>query len=326
MAINNDFTMKTFRDDYFAQLEKELQMLIDPTTGKLRREISTIIPCPNCESEAYTKVFEKNGFEFVSCNQCDLVYANPQVHRSVILDLYKGASEADNLWTKVLLSDEQKKFNEHYYHEVLDIIQKFIPKGKLLDIGCSIGTFMHDANSRGFECTGLELNDAAAQIALESGLHVERKTIEEYCPSKGEYQIMTLFGVLEHLNNPKQVLDTIYRSLDAGGFLFIHVPNLHSLVTAIRKEQSKTFDGRNHLIYFSIDTLKRMAESVGFQTVYYDTCISGVDQIVRHLSYGMNKVLLNDKARAFLANNEKLERCIKQYDLGYRIRMMVKKG
>lgn len=299
--------------------------MIDPATGKLRKEISTIIPCPNCESEHYTKVFEKNGFEFVSCNQCDLMYTNPQVNRSNILELYKGASEADNLWTKVLLSEDQKKFNEHYYKEVLDIMQHFQLKGKLLDIGCSVGTFMHYAKSRGFECKGLELNDAALKIAIESGLDVERKTIEEYNPAVGEYQIFTLFGVLEHLNNHKQVLQTIYHSLDADGYLFIHVPNLHSLVTAICKEQSKTFDGRNHLIYFSIDTLKRMLESVGFQMVYYDTCISGADQIMRHLNYGTNKVLLNHKVHQLMDDNERLDRYIKAYDLGYRIRLLVKK-
>lgn len=322
MKVGHDFTAVTGRDAYFAKLEEELRLLVDPATGKLRSDIASVIPCPNCGSGEYSPLWSKNGFDFVCCTRCKLVYTNPQVNRDVVLSLYKGASEADNMWTQVLQSPEQQTFNARYYGEVLDIVQTVLPSGHVLDIGCSVGTFMRHAIARGFAATGLELNEEAAALAEADGLKVLRQTIEEFNPATGQFQLMTLFGVLEHLNNPKEVLHTIYDALEPGGYLFLHVPNVNSLVTLVLQQRSKTFDGRNHLIYFSVDTLRSMAESVGFRVVYSDTCIAGVDQIVRTLRAGDGTVMLGGPLQALLADGPELEKLLKRYDLGYRIRMM----
>lgn len=326
--MTKDFTNLTNRDKYFEQLKIELKELIDPLTGKLRSDLANYISCPNCSNKQYDVVFLKNGFQFVQCNNCDLIYVNPQVRKEVLKIFYTYKSQANDMWIDVLLTDMQQEFNKKYYNEVLDMINMSINKGKLLDVGCSIGDFLACAKQRGFECEGIELNSKAVKYARTRGIDVKQKTLEDLDVKESMYDIITLLGVLEHLPNPKDILISINSILKPGGFIFVAVPNVYSFVTAIIKEKAKTFDGRNHLICFSVKTLQNILQSTGFSVLNYDTTIYGFDQIERYLKFGNNKIFLNDNLVAYFKDSNKkkqLKNFIINNDLGYRLRMFAQK-
>ena len=53
---------ETGRDRYFAEKERELDALLDPDTGRVAEQYARHVPCPTCESEAHTLLFEKRGY------------------------------------------------------------------------------------------------------------------------------------------------------------------------------------------------------------------------------------------------------------------------
>src|SRR5204862_7311343 len=80
---------ETGRDRYFAAREAELAGLLDPETGRLAEHLAQTIDCPLCEGSAHTPLFEKQGFTFVRCEDCRLVFVNPQVRQEDVLDEYR---------------------------------------------------------------------------------------------------------------------------------------------------------------------------------------------------------------------------------------------
>src|SRR5207249_5661591 len=75
---------ETGRDRYFEARDAELAQLLDPETGRLAERLAQTIDCPLCGSATHTPLFEKQGFSFVRCRECRLVFVNPQVREDVV--------------------------------------------------------------------------------------------------------------------------------------------------------------------------------------------------------------------------------------------------
>ncbi len=119
---------------------------------------------------------------------------------------------------------------EHYYSttrwEFAETLKRLPPDPDLLDVGCGDGFFL--CLVPGKRRRGLEFNPEAARRARESGLDVKEDPLEDMASASAD--VITLFQVLEHLSQPRKILDEIRRILRPGGRLFVAVPNNDSWV------------------------------------------------------------------------------------------------
>ena len=97
-------------------------------------------------------------------------------------------------------------------------------KGSLLDYGCGVGVFTARAEHQGWSVQGIELSDAARALANEK-LKRGRAVKDGSELSTTTYDAVTLFHVLEHLDDPNEVLQWVRERLNPGGALIIAVPN-----------------------------------------------------------------------------------------------------
>jgi 2-polyprenyl-3-methyl-5-hydroxy-6-metoxy-1,4-benzoquinol methylase len=96
----------------------------------------------------------------------------------------------------------------------------------LLDVGCGVGTFLLQAQREGWKVSGLELSPSVAAYARErNGLDVSSISIESTTKfSAQSLDVITLFGVIEHLANPRRAVDECARILRPSGFLVLQTP------------------------------------------------------------------------------------------------------
>ncbi len=280
------FVKDTLRDKYDKARQAELAQLIDHAAGKLSPKYSKIIDCPICNSKEYKNLLEKSGYTFVKCVKCGMVFSNPQVIEDKIINLYKSCVSND-LWIDVLSSDTQCSFDREKYIKLLDEIERYIPhRGRLLDVGCSIGHFLACARERGWDVRGLELNNKAIREAKKRfGLDLIPKTLEEAEFPANYFNVVTLLFVLEHSPRPIGLLKRVHTVLDDKGILVIHVPNVESLAVRVMHEKTFTFDGRNHLLYFSVDSLTKALEIAGYKILHYETTVSSIKPIFNYLNF-----------------------------------------
>jgi SAM-dependent methyltransferase len=276
---------ETGRDRYFAAREAELAGLLDPETGRLAAHLAQTIDCPLCGGSAHRPLFEKQGFTFVRCEDCRLVFVNPQVREDVVLSEYRTA-ETNDLWFDVLTSERQLALDRAKFGEVLDLLEPYRGGGRLLDVGCSIGLFLDLARERGWDGVGIEFAPRALAYAREEyGLDVLDVPLEEAGFEPESFDGVGLLSVLEHTNEPRRMLADVARVLRPGGAVYIVVPNVESLACRVLHERARTFDGRNHLVYFSPSTLRDCLDRCGFDTPYASTKISSSTPIAEHLAY-----------------------------------------
>jgi 2-polyprenyl-3-methyl-5-hydroxy-6-metoxy-1,4-benzoquinol methylase len=318
---------ETGRDRYFAAKERELEQLLDPDTGLVSQRWSRVVDCPSCGSSSHTVLFVKRGYPIVRCDACGLVFSNPQVDESVVLDEYREGGSND-LWVDVLTSPRQLDLDREKFGGILEELEPYRGEGRLLDVGTSIGLFLRLALDRGWSGEGTEFGRRALAYARdELALDVGDTPIEEL---EGEYDVVTVLSVLEHVNRPREFLRHIARLLKPGGATYLIVPNVDSLACRVLHARAATFDGRNHLVYFSPRTLRDVLEREGFEVVSTRTRVASLDPVLEWLTYrepysgsppGEDALV-----RAVSERRPQVERLLEELDLGYKLHCLAVKA
>lgn len=281
----SSFDQETGRDRYFAQRERELDALIDPATGLVDERIAHRVACPICGADEHRTLFVRRGFPIVRCDVCRLVFSNPQVDESLVLEEYRGGLSND-LWVDVLTSDRQLALDREKFGAILDDIEPYRGSGRLLDVGCSIGLFLEQASERGWDGVGIEFSEKARSYAHEMfGLEVIQQPLADSGLEPESFDVVTLLSVLEHTTEPRRMLREIAAVLKPGGALYIVVPNVESLACRVLHERAATFDGRNHLVYFSAQTLNDALGREGYTAELTTTRVTSLEPVLEWLSY-----------------------------------------
>ena len=124
-------------------------------------------------------------------------------------------------------------------------LQKFLDlSSPVLDFGCSTGEFLAEINWPG-ERWGIEVNLSAATKAKENGL----KIIDEQDCSQGQFDVVILRGVIQHLKDPFNFLSKAHSWLTPGGHLvFLATPNAESIVYRMFGELPALDQPRNYWV------------------------------------------------------------------------------
>jgi len=324
------FDHVTGRDRYFAAKERELDALLDPETGMLSRRFAREIHCPLCGAESFSRLFVKRGYTIVRCDECDLVYANPQVDESVLLDEYRDGGSSD-LWVDVLTSEPQLRLDREKFSEILDELEPYRGDCRLLDVGCSIGLFLHLAGQRGWNGVGTEPGKRALAHARDRfAVEVIEKPLADAGFEPASFDVVALSSVLEHTREPRRMLREVGELLRPGGALYLIVPNVESLACRVLHERAATFDGRNHLIYFSPRTLRDALAREHFEVVEMHTRTSSLTPVLDWLGYRepYSDADTGDDplARELLRNLDRTEALIEELHLGYKLHCLAVRG
>ena len=142
---------------------------------------------------------------------------------------------------------------------------KFLPKeSKILDVGSGTGEFLLYMKKKRHDVYGLEPNKSARDISKNNGI----LPFENLKQAKGiKYKAITLWHVLEHLEDPIIAIRSFNKMLDKNGILILAVPNLESHDAVYYKKSWAAFDIPRHLWHFTPKGLLKIVEQEGFKQI-----------------------------------------------------------
>ena len=244
--------------------------------------------CAVCRGPRLHYLFSVAGYRIVRCDDCGLLLTNPQPSNDELGRIYasdyflRGKSEASQ--------EAVERLKGRTAGLYLDLIERYRGEsaGRLLEVGSGEGDFLVSAIERGFEVTGLEYSEHACAVA---GKKLAPSPSEIICgeitdvPGAGIYDVCVLSDVIEHVRNPRHLLERVHELLCPGGIIFIATPSLDSWSARLLKNRWMEFKPE-HLFYFDSSTLQTLLIDCGFKDIITQpgTKALNIDYIAGHFA------------------------------------------
>lgn len=230
--------------------------------------------CPLCKSEnissfltAKDHLLTGESFDIFYCHSCNFRFTQNVPSADEIGKYYQSADYISHSDTRKGMMNKLYHFGRTFMLKKKYVMVKYAVKGnRLLDIGCGTGYFPAYMKQKGYQVTGVE-TDPKARAFAEKEFGIRVYSPEDFISKKieGKFDVITLWHVLEHLDDFNLYLDRMLEQLSPGGSLVIALPNSSALDARYYKVFWAGYDVPRHLWHFTPLTLKILAEKHGLK-------------------------------------------------------------
>ncbi len=199
--------------------------------------------------------------QIVECAVCHYVYANPTWEPDDLIGAYETV--VDETYA------EEREGRELTFEKHLAQLEKMIGRGDgrtLLDIGAYIGVFVEVAARAGWAAEGIEPSTWAAQAAQQRGVRVTEGTLDAPHLVGRQFDVVTMWDVIEHVSDPLGELQKAYALTKPGGTIVVHTMDISSPIAKLMRGRWPWLMAM-HVHYFSRRTLSLMIEKAGFRPI-----------------------------------------------------------
>lgn len=199
-------------------------------------------------------------------------------YRSEYYDLITQGGRAPELRRLMSGGEEAQRelawLRSTLYDDIWSVIKEHGNGQSILDVGCGPGELLFFLREKGFDVTGVEPSKEAAAVAESRGIKIYNATLEQFLNNNVDtaFHAVIMLNVLEHVPNPRVVIEQCKIILDPEGLLCIRVPNDFSSIqlTAQAKLSRQTWwiAAPDHINYFNFQSLHQMMGGLGFDIVY----------------------------------------------------------
>ena len=137
---------------------------------------------------------------------------------------------------------------------------------RALDIGCAAGYFMDVLKADGWQVEGIELDESMRRTPQERGYTVFDQPLEVFQNSH-QYDLITLFDVIEHLPGLQADVAKMAGMLAPNGCIALVTPDIESVQRRLCGAKWFQFKPTEHIYYFSPSTLRQLFEPHGIDVV-----------------------------------------------------------
>ena len=226
----------------------------DPATG-----------CVACSTLAAPEhLYTVGGFRIQRCPSCGLgrtVISGSFDPKAIYTEAYFQGGHSDGYAD---YKGSQEYLAAEFRHILRDMAIAGATQGKLLEIGCAYGFFLDEARAS-FEVCGVELAPEAVSSCRNRGLDVVRQTDPSFLAERGPFDVAVMLDVIEHLEDPEDILRDLHKHMRPGGILVITTGDFGSIAARAMARRWRLMTPPQHLWYFTTDAMAKVLERTGFR-------------------------------------------------------------
>ncbi len=255
--------------------------------------------CNICKHSSFKTIYIFKDYSVIECQNCHTLC------RDIVLEI----NESKQLYTKEYFCNLQKDYffnhkelREKIFNDAIKLINNFSPqKGKLLELGCAIGTFLKIAERHGYEAEGVELSEYAADYAIRNEkLKVHNCDLLDAKFISNSFDVIVMGDVIDHCETPNEIMQESHRILKPNGIvvmytvmddslLFKFANYIYKLTFGIIKKFCQKAHPVNHSHYFSIKTFRHLIELNKFEVIFQKGVNLGGKML--NLDFGEKKII-----------------------------------
>lgn len=264
--------------------------------------------CGICSSSKLIPVLSKPSkdgklYKIYKCKSCSILQVSP----------IPDQSELDEYYSNEYFTKRTDRGYDNYYSDTirtelfrvwglnlkdLNISLSLADRSKVprsLDIGCAAGYFVDYCKSFGWQSQGIEISTEPVRYGREVlGLDILQEDFLDWDrEGKNKYDLISLWASIEHMREPKRVLEKIRLHLNPAGVVVLSTCRW-GFISKLRKEKWRFLNVPEHLFYFGFGEFRKLMESIGYKKISSITYGSGLtSKKGAGQFYRMGKVVLD---------------------------------
>ena len=208
--------------------------------------------CNICGSNETNPIDGYNNVPLQRCDKCSGISTIQRPTEDELTSFYQD---------ELLRSNYFSPITAKRYHSLLDSFEKYRQTNKKLDIGAGQGYFLEIAKERGWEVFGTEFSEECINNAKKKDLNLYQGNVKDAQFPKDQFDVIVCIEVIEHLINPRETTDEMYRITRKGGAVYITTPNFNAIHRYRLKEQYDVITYPTHLSYFTNKSIKALFQA-----------------------------------------------------------------
>lgn len=260
----------------------------DVAAFSIDQDKSAMICCDLCGSVKREMFAPAPDGHYYRCVECGLVYSIAEADHLPTFYNDTYYSSAASTWYAGRVSagqSDQPHWSRRWHRKAASRLAAFEPyrqKGTFLEIGCSLGDFLHFIDNAKWKTVGIEISDAAAGYARDKWqLDVRTGSLQAVAPTltPESFDVIWAANLIEHVISPSRFLEDIQKLLRPGGMLIASTLNFHSWAFQFSGSRWEYLhSAREHRFVFSPQLLKRYCSKNGLEMEHIVTtgfrCVS----------------------------------------------------
>lgn len=213
-------------------------------------------PCVVCDANDRVVELTLQDWTVERCTRCGMRALSPEPDAVKMEEFDDGSGYDDAFaWREALM--ERHRIS-------LGALERVVPPGRLLDVGCGPAFLMEAARERGWRCTGVDPSPFSVARARSLGFDAHEGLLEEAGFQPGTFDAIAMLQVVEHLPDPRPLLAECRRVLRQGGALLVATPNPASLLARAKREGFNYWIPPMHCAWYTPAALERLLQKAGF--------------------------------------------------------------
>lgn len=215
-------------------------------------------------------VLSNERFGVYECRQCGVSFTDVRVDGSYYKKYYPENYYSDNQ-PRSLIEKFFSVYERFSFQQRLKLIGKYKPRGnRILEIGCAKGRFLHFLPVS-FEKYGVEINESGYRFIKENYKEITvyntRIDDEGFNREGVKFDVIVMWHVLEHVDNPDSFLKKLSGLLGEDGVIIFEIPNRNSVGFNFTREAWFHLDTPRHLFYYNCKSLVPLLKKYGLEPV-----------------------------------------------------------
>lgn len=190
------------------------------------------------------------------CRSCDHYFVRPQI-QSKLISKYYEVLNSEYFDIKANVPPTDSSFAEHL--KARKLVETRTKYGNILEIGCGYGYLIDSFDASCWKRYAVEPSPhAATHVRCNCNINIQTESFENSIFDDVYFDVILLFDVIEHLQDPQALFRKICRILKPGGFVYIGTGNIRSLNARMAKRNWAYFGSWEHISFFSRRSMKAL--------------------------------------------------------------------
>lgn len=270
VKIGKKMDLFSLKNHSMTQINDKIYEIRNSRTNLFSNSIcETVEKCPICKSDVNESPDDLlvYGLRYVNCYKCNHHFVNKRPVKSELDKFYSNSVNYQSTYTNTETSEFRLKNvampKLNWILEEYKQVYADMPKS-ILDIGAGSGHFIEACKRKEINATGIEISESGRKFAEEVfDIALIDTDFEKKWSKYKQFDIITFWGVIEHVPNPMDLIKSAKLALEeTGGLIVVDVPKWNSMSTNIQNvfpdKVIRHLDPLGHISIYTEDSLVTM--------------------------------------------------------------------